>query len=145
MDLCNRRGRERLRIDAREDVEPDVLCDRRLDHREGERRRVVRQVGELFDVDVRHQLRPRREQLAELDVRRAELFESATQLLRALARRRRTRADDPELAQQVEDACVSRGASDLERTAEPAARAVPRGDVEVGQFRVGCSACQGSL
>ena len=46
-----------------------------VDLRERHRRHLVDEMAELLDVHVRQQIRPRREQLAELDVRRAELLQ----------------------------------------------------------------------
>src|SRR5205085_12422905 len=48
---------------------------------------VVYELRELVDVDVGKEIRPRRQQLAELDVRRPELFESLAELLRRFAGR----------------------------------------------------------
>ena len=48
-----------------------------LDVRERHRRHVVDELPELLDVDVRQEVGPRREQLPELDVGRAELLERA--------------------------------------------------------------------
>ena len=88
VDLCDRRTGERLLVEPGEDLEPDLLVDdpARLLEREG--RHVVDQPLELLDVDVRKQVGPRREQLAELDEGRAELLEPLPERLRALAGRR---------------------------------------------------------
>jgi hypothetical protein len=66
VDLRNRRTRQRLLVDPRERVRAELLVDRAPDLLERHRRGVVDELRELVDVDVRKQVRPRREQLAEL-------------------------------------------------------------------------------
>src|SRR5512135_1957381 len=102
MNLRDRRRSERLDVDAGERAEPDVLGDRRLQLGEWHYRGVVGQRGKLLDVDVGHQLGSRRKKLAELHIRHAELLERTPKLARTLARCGRARADDAELAQQIQ-------------------------------------------
>ena len=85
--LRDRGGGERLRVEADEGVLAEVLPEHGLDLREGDGRDGVDEVAELLDVDVRQEIRPRREKLPELDERRAELLEAAAKRLRSLARR----------------------------------------------------------
>jgi hypothetical protein len=63
-------------------------------------RHLVDELRELLDVHVRQEIRARREQLAELDVRRAELLQRAPELDRALACRG-TFADDADLREDA--------------------------------------------
>ena len=64
----------------------EILTDHRLDLHERNRRHLVDEPAELLDVDIRKQVGTGREQLPELDVRRPELLERASELARALAR-----------------------------------------------------------
>ena len=76
MRLRDGGGGERLRVEADERVLAEVLPQHGLDLREGNRGDRVDEVAELLDVDVGQEIRPRREELAELDERRAELLEA---------------------------------------------------------------------
>ena len=58
----------------------ELLRDRPLDVRERERAHVVLQAAQLGDDVRRHDVGPRREQLPELDERRAELVEHLAQV-----------------------------------------------------------------
>ena len=58
----------------------ELLADRALDVRERERAHVVLQAAQLGDDVGRDDVRPRREQLPELDERRAELVEHLAQV-----------------------------------------------------------------
>ena len=87
MRLRDRRCRQRLGIDAREHVVAEVRADDRVDVGERHGRHLVDEPAQLLDVDVGQQVGPRREQLAELDVRRAELLEASRNVARALTRR----------------------------------------------------------
>ena len=90
----------------------DVLADDPLDLLEGERRHLVHELRELLDVDVRQQVRARREQLAELEEGRAELLQRLAELDRALARRGPA-AGDAELAQHTHELAPPRDADDF--------------------------------
>ena len=118
MDLRDRRGCERLRIDPRKEIGVEVLADHRLDLLERNRRHLVDEPLELLDVDVRKQVGARREQLPELDVRRPELFERLAKRTRALGRRG-TRADDADLPQRSKEAPAPRHAGDVDGSPEP--------------------------
>ena len=97
MDLGDRGGSERLGLEAREQLGPEVLAHDLLDLRERERRHLVHELPQLLDVDIREQVRPRGEQLAELQVGRAELLERLPELDGAFPRGRPL-ADHAELA-----------------------------------------------
>ncbi len=80
MHLRDRAGRERLRVDRLEHVLPgdaELLLHHADDLLLGQRRHVVLQGRELLDELGRHQVRSRRQDLAELGERRAELLERA--------------------------------------------------------------------
>jgi hypothetical protein len=77
-DLGDRARGERLRVDTRERVPAERILDHPLDLLERQRRDLVDEPAELLDVHVRQQVWTRREQLAELDERRAELLEGGT-------------------------------------------------------------------
>ena len=57
MDLRDRRGRERVLVDPREVLEPDVVVDRGANRSERHGRDLVHQLLELVDVDVRQEIR----------------------------------------------------------------------------------------
>ena len=116
MDLRDRRGRDRLGVEAREDVPREFLRDHLPDRVERHRRHLVDELPKLVDVRIRQQVGPRREQLAELDVGRPELLECLPKLDRALTGRGPL-ADDAELAQDAQDARPTRDARDMHRTA----------------------------
>jgi len=59
VSLCDRRGGQRLRIQADERVFAEVLEQHGLDLGEGNGRNRVDQMPELVDVDVRQEIRPR--------------------------------------------------------------------------------------
>ena len=125
MDLGDRGRRERFRIEPRERVGAEVVPDDPLDLRKRKRRHLVHEPAELLDVDVGKQVRPRREQLAELQVRRPELLQREPELDRAFARRG-PHADDAELAEHAQQAPAARHARDLEsaaRALDPSAHA----------------------
>jgi hypothetical protein len=103
VDLGDRRGGERLRVDPDEDFSVELAADHGLDLRERHRRDLVDEPRELLDVDVRHQVRPRREQLPELHVGRAELFEGQPELTGRLSGRG-TLAREANLAQNPKQA-----------------------------------------
>jgi hypothetical protein len=87
MRLRDRGGGERLRVETDEDLLAKVLPEHGLDLGERDRRDGVDEVAELLDVDVGQEVRPRRQELSELDERRAELLEAAAKRPRSLARR----------------------------------------------------------
>ena len=118
MDLRDRRGCERLRIDPREEIGVEVLADHRFDLLERNRRHLVDEPLELLDVNVRKQVGSRREQLPELDVRRPELFERLAKRTRALGRRG-ARPDDADLPQRSKEAPAPRHAGDVDGSPEP--------------------------
>ena len=83
MHLADRRRRERRLVELGEqplDRLAEILPHRPLDVGERERSNVVLQAAELGDDVGRHDVRPRREQLAELHERRAELVEHVAQM-----------------------------------------------------------------
>jgi hypothetical protein len=101
MNLPDRRAGERLLVDRREVLQPDVLGNRLTERRERQRLDVVDELAQLVDIDVRQQVGPRRKQLPELDERRPELLERFPEADRALAGRRPV-AHDPHLAQHAQ-------------------------------------------
>ena len=82
VDLRDRCRRDRLGIDPEEQIGIEVLIDHCFDLRERNRRHLVDEPAELLDVDIREQVGTAREQLSELDVRRPELLERASELAR---------------------------------------------------------------
>ena len=83
MHLADRCRRQRLLVELGEqalDRLAELLANRPLDVRERERAHVVLQAAQLGDDVGRHDVGPRREQLAELDERRAELVEHLAQV-----------------------------------------------------------------
>jgi hypothetical protein len=118
VDLRDRRGGDRLGVDFREKLRSEFLADHCFDLREGNRRDFVHEAAELLDVDVREQVRARGEQLAELDVRRAELFERAPELAGAFACRG-SGTDDGDLAQHSEQPASARDAGDVNGSPKP--------------------------
>ena len=117
VDLCDRRRRERLGIDADEDVGRELLGDQALDLVEGHRGDVVDQLPELLDVGVREQIRPRGQQLPELDVGRPQLLEGAAELHRALPRRGPA-PPDAELSKDAQQSAAPCHAADVQRMLE---------------------------
>ena len=80
--LADRGSRDRRLVEGEErllDREPELLLDHPAHVRERKRRHVVLQPAELGDDVGRHHVRPRREELAELDERRPELVEHLPQ------------------------------------------------------------------
>ena len=118
VDLSDRRRRERLGVDAHEDVWRQFLRDHLADLLERDRRDLVDELAELLDVNVRQEIRPRRQELPELDVGRPELFERPAELARAVARRGPV-APHAELAQHAQQAATARDTSDVDSTLEP--------------------------
>jgi hypothetical protein len=106
VDPRDGRGRERLLADLGEDGGPEVGLDHGAHDVERHRRNVVDEPAQLLDVRVGQQVRPRGEDLTELDERRAELLERLAELAGAL-RRRVARIARADLAQ---DARRGRGA-----------------------------------
>src|SRR5919204_1215365 len=117
VDLRDGGGRDRVRVDAREDVAEGLAYDR-LELAEWHRRHLVDEAPELVDVDVRQEIGPRGEKLPELDVRRAEALEREPEVARPLARRRPL-ADDADLAQHAEQAAPPGDPRHLEGTLRP--------------------------
>jgi hypothetical protein len=70
--------------------------------------------AELLDVDVGEQVWTGREQLAELQVRGAQLLERAAELDRAFARRGPL-GDHADLSENAQEPPAARGARNLER------------------------------
>ena len=114
MRLGDGGGRERLGVDADECLGANVLVDHRLDRGERLRRHLVDEPAQLLDVDVGEEVGPGGEQLAELDVRRAELFQRLAKTARAFARRIPA-AGDAELREHAPAAAAPRDAHDVER------------------------------
>ena len=86
MHLADRRRGERLLLELEEeplDRLAELLADRALDVGERERPHVVLQRAQLGDDVRRDDVRPRREELAELHERRAELVQHLAQLAAA--------------------------------------------------------------
>jgi hypothetical protein len=117
VDLRDRGGRDRLRVDTREDV-AEGAADDRLELRERHRRHLVDEPAQLLDVDVGQEVGPRGEELPQLDVGRAEALEGEPEVARALARRRAL-ADDADLPQHTEQAAAPRDERHLERALRP--------------------------
>jgi hypothetical protein len=117
VDLRDGGGRDRSRVDAHEDV-AEGLADDRLELGERHRRHLVDEAPELLDVDVGQEVRPRREELPQLDVRRAQALEGEPEVARALARRRPL-ADDADLAQHAKQAAPTGDPCHLEGTLRP--------------------------
>ena len=97
MDLRDRRRRQRRLVELRERALREILRHDAANVFERNRRDLVDELPELLDVDVREQVRPRRQQLAELHVGRPELLERASELPCAL-RGRRPPSGDSDLA-----------------------------------------------
>ncbi len=114
VDLRDRRGGERLRVEACEDPVPEVLPDRPLDLRERNRRHLVDEPSELLDVHVREEVGTRREELSQLDVGRAELLQRRPELARALLGRGAV-TDDADLSQDAHQASAPGHPRDVER------------------------------
>ncbi len=90
MDLADRSGGHRHRIELAEqplDRLAEALLDYLRDLLVRKRRHVVLEAPELGDDVRRQDVRPHREQLAELDERRAELVEHLPQVAAALGGR----------------------------------------------------------
>jgi hypothetical protein len=107
VDLRDRRGRQRCLVDLREWIVGEIFGDDAPDLLERNGRDLVDELPELLDVDVRQEVGPGRQELAELDERRTELLESLSELARAFLRRRAA-ADDSELAEDAQQAAAPR-------------------------------------
>src|SRR5439155_17147555 len=131
VDLADRGGGDRLALEL--DEEPleglaEVLPDDALDLFVRERAHVVLEASQLGDDVRREHVGPHREQLAELDERRAELVEELVEVLAALRRRAvdKPRAVPParqEVGQlvpleEVTEAVPDRDLGDLRQPAE---------------------------
>ena len=104
--LPDRPGRERRRLDRLEDVLPrhlQLLLHHVDDLRLGQRRDVVLELRQLVDDVGRDEVRPRREDLAELRERRAELLERGAQPPRAIRGRRCGARVEPEAREDARD------------------------------------------
>ena len=118
--LSDRGGRDRRLVEREEralDREPELGVDHLLDRRERNRRDVVLELAELRDDVERDDVRPGREQLAELDERRAELVEHLTQPASAVRGAILLDAA-PAPLDDVPEAVACRDTPDLGQTAE---------------------------
>ena len=129
MNLPDRRRSERLVVELGEeplDRLSEILADRPLDVAVGERAHVVLQAAELGDDVRRHDVRTRREQLAELDERRAELVEHLAQVP-AACRPLDAGSTRPAAVDRVAEPVADRDLRDLAQPAEvPLLGALPR-------------------
>ena len=153
--LPDRGGGERLLVELDERLlhgQPELGLDRGTRLLERERRHVVLQAAQL-DHDVRrHDVRPRREQLAELDERRAELVEHLPEPPPAVGDRVAVRAvvpgqeiAEPVPAQEVAEAMSRGDLRDLRQASEAARRPfLPGGHGRIVGVRPGC-ALRGAL
>ena len=127
--LADRGGGDRLGVELDEealDRLAQVLLDHALDLLVRERAHVVLEAAQLGDDVRREDVRPHREQLAELDEGRAELVEQLAEVLAALRRRA---VDDPRAVPSTSREEVGQPVA-LEEVAE----AVPDGDLgDLGQ------------
>ena len=117
--LADRRRRDGRLLELEE--EPcdrllQVLEDHPLDVGVRERLHVVLEAAELRDDVGRHDVRPRREQLAELHERRPELVEHLAQVL--AAQRRRARVAVPAAVDDEAEAVPHRDLGDLAQAAD---------------------------
>ena len=119
VNLGDRGTGERLLVEPREDLEPDLLVDDPARLVERERRHVVDQPLEFLDVDVRKQIRPRGQHLAELDEGRPELFQPFAERLGSLTGRRAV-ADGADLPEHAQQPAAARDTANLERAPGPA-------------------------
>ena len=120
MHLADRRGGDRLGLELHEQALQrltELLLDHLLGLCERKRRHVVLETAELDDDVGRQHVGPHRQQLPELDERRAELVEHLPQMLAALRR---------EPVSVLAPAAPRHDAMGLEEVAEP----VPGGDLE---------------
>ena len=91
MHLSERRGRDRLPIEARErlgDPYAKLACDDFLDLLVRKRLHVVLKPGERLEVRLRQQVRSRRQELTQLDERRTHGLEVVGKLIRRCCFRR---------------------------------------------------------
>ena len=157
VDLPDRRRGNRRLAELEErllDRQAELVLDHLAHLRERKRRHVVLEAAELGDDVRRHDVGPRREQLAELDERRAELVEHLAQVpARAPSRRpARVRLDARRPRQQVgqlvplEEVAEPVPDRDLRDLGEPAdlararssrhRRSVPRGERRLPPARI---------
>jgi hypothetical protein len=123
MHLADGRRRDRPLVELQEQAlerEAELFLDHLLDVGEREGADVVLQAAELGDDVRRQDVRPRRQELAELHERRAELVEHLPQVLSAL---RRLPVDD------VDARAAPREEVGQPMRVEPVAEAVPDGDL----------------
>ena len=106
------------------DGEAELLADDALDVLDRDRRDVVLELAQLRDDVRRHDVGARREQLAELDERRAELVEHLAQPAAAIAVELAVRCPAP--VEQVPEAVPGGDAPDLRDARERPLRAVGR-------------------
>ncbi len=120
--LPDRRGSHRLLVEIEEqprDRVAELLLDHPLRLRERERAHVVLKRTQLRDDVRRNDVGPRRQQLPELDERRAELLEHLAQMLPARGRAALRRSGEPRLRR-----AARQEVGELVRL-EPVAEAVP--------------------
>ena len=135
VNLCNGGGREGFGIDPHEDIGGEIVRDHLLDLGKGHRRNLVDQLAELLDVDVWKEIRPGGEQLSQLDVGGAELFQRLPELLRALGRGRAV-PPDSELAQNAQEPAPACYPTDVQGTPETLSPNAHQGE-SVRGFRLG--------
>ncbi len=116
--LRDRGRRERLGIDAREDVRTEIGLDHGVDLGERHRRHLVDEAAELLDVHVGQEVRPRGEELAQLDEGRAELLQRAPESFRTLTCRVSV-TDDADLREHPAESGTAGDPGDGQRPASP--------------------------
>ena len=145
MHLADRRGGDRRRVEVEEralERQAELALDDLLDLLERERPDVVLQPAQLGDDVRRHDVGPRREQLAELHERRPELVEHLAQVGAALSRgvaleRRalapRQQVGQPVLLEEVAEAVPHRDLRDLGEPPEVPLRRPRRHGISVAR------------